>query len=357
MKKITFFSLFFILVFLFSCDCKGRITSKIATKFNEMMELCGTDGVTFIEERLITKDKKVYRYEDLINAQIKKDKKRRVSSSIFYNGVYVLGDYVFIAGKYTNKSENNSYIFCKINYNTLEISSISYFTGSGHIVRIKNYILLIKNGEYFIYDRYGELVETEINSKDYRMSYNYFISNNEGNRHVIYDFDFTRYEVEIDSCDYTEDLIDSYLLYHDLKGKLKCVNIITNEYYDEEFAKNIYKEKKENKVRYYHSETELTDSSDNVITTLDDLRKINDYIDWVEERFNTTCEITKVLVLDDILYVVVGNDNSFFGMYSSQLTYSLVYEVHEDGEISYVGCSGGVYAYLLKIIKDNTLEE
>ena len=357
MKKITLFSLFFMLVFLLSCDCKGCITSNITKKFDEMMELCGTDGVTFIEEFQITKDKKVYRYDDLINTQIKKDKKRRVSSSIFYNGVYVLGDYVFIAGQYTNKSENNSYIFCKINYNTLEISSISYFTGSGYIVRIKNYILLIKNGEYFIYDRYGELVETEINSKDYRKSYNYFISNNEGNRHVIYDFDFARYEVEIDSCDYTEDLIDSYLLYHDLKGKLKCVNIITNEYYDEEFAKNIYNEKKENKVRYYHSDNELKDSSDNVITTLDDLRKINDYIDWVEERFNTTCEITKVLVLDDILYVVVGNDNSFFGMYSGKMTYSLVYEVHEDGEISYVGCSGSAYAYLLKIIKDNTLEE
>ena len=55
--------------------------------------------------------------------------------------------------------------------------------------------------------------------------------------------------------------------------------------------------------------------------------------------------------MDDVLYIAVGNNDSFFGLATTKMTYSLIYKLCEDGTIKYVGCSGSAYAYLLGVIE------
>ena len=133
---------------------------------------------------------------------------------------------------------------------------------------------------------------------------------------------------------------------------MKCVDVETNLLCDEQQTKELSEQSyNDNRIKYYiSSDKVILSKNDEEITSLVALRELNDYINITEEIFDTSCSIINAIELDDVLYIAVGNNDSFFGLATTKMTYSLIYKLCEDGTIKYVGCSGSAYAYLLGVI-------
>ena len=103
MKKTLFLVILFLCIILSGC----KTNNKYEAKFNQMMDICGKDGITIIEEHQITKDKVVYKYDSLIRAELKKNQKR-INNHIDTWSVQLLGDYVYVSADYSNKTKNDN---------------------------------------------------------------------------------------------------------------------------------------------------------------------------------------------------------------------------------------------------------
>ena len=353
MKRTLFLVMLFFCVSLIACKT-GNMTEH-ETKFNQMMELCGKDGVTIIEERQITKDKVIYSYDSLIRTELKKDHKR-INDRIQMWSVQLLGDYVYVIADYSNKTENDK-VFCRINYNNLKVEIILYCSEYPSLVKLNDYLLLNNNDEWTFFDNEGNVMDVEVDGTNYNLYENCYASKDFNEKCTIYDLNFNKYEVVLNSCMRVDMLYRNYLFYVDTNIEMKCVNVETNVLCDKQQTKELIEQANNDKqIKYYVSSNEVKSYNNHeVITSLEDLRKLNDYINITEEIFNTNCSIIKVIELDGVLYIAVGNDDSFFGLATTKMTYSLIYKLCEDKTIKYVGCSGSAYAYILGVI-DTDLE-
>ena len=346
MKKTLFLVVLFLCIILSGC----KTNNKYEAKFNQMMDICGKDGITIIEEHQITKDKVVYKYDSLIRAELKKNQKR-INDHIDTWSVQLLGDYVYVSADYSNKTKNDK-IVCRINVDTLKVEILLFSSEKSTLVKLNDYLLLNNNDKWTFFDIHGNIMDVEVDGTNYKLCNNCYASKDFNEKCTIYDYNFNKYEVVLNSCWRVDKLYHNYLFYIDTNSEMKCVDVETNLLCDEQQTKELSEQSyNDNRIKYYiSSDKVILSKNDEEITSLVALRELNDYINITEEIFDTSCSIIKAIELDDVLYIAVGNNDSFFGLATTKMTYSLIYKLCEDGTIKYVGCSGSAYAYLLGVI-------
>ena len=132
------------------------------------MDLCGAEGVTFVEETMINKGKTIYRYETFFDEVLKEDKKKKKEYVFFTTAV--LGDNIYIAEQFASNYPNSDYCFGILNHKTLEFKKIGYYCGSVGVRVFGNYVIFMYNDTWTFYNINGEIVETSING-DYQNRY------------------------------------------------------------------------------------------------------------------------------------------------------------------------------------------
>src|SRR5690606_34238458 len=94
-------------------------------------------------------------------------------------------------------------------------------------------------------------------------------------------------------------------------------------------------------------------SEEKKIITINDFKeKSEEYLIITQEIFNKECYISKVIIQENDIFVIVRNDDNFFGYYAGAIP-PLVYKYNfESEELTYLGYYSYVYYTVYRIYKN-----
>ncbi len=336
-----------------------------------------------IEYGILTSDSyveegKFYHFSDSIKESLKKDKNIKFSkpdiSSLTTNGRVLIENKFYLAAEYKNRMlGKDKYVFGFFDVNDKKYHILHTFKSNDEkcsLAKIGNYLVLSTEDYYFVFNSINdELIMTIELEKKWvsKMSSSSFMYMTE-DEIIIFDSSLHCYEVpvEVNLDDYKSGsnyffnvIGETYLRYFDKEHNHVFINYKTLEIEDygkyiEDFRNNNQSTpstpQDKNSCLISDNMLYITYNGSEYEYSLEHMRKYYSVIPYVERLCNTKIEFIDAFVDNGEVFVSIGNNESFFGFYTSGRTIPLIFRFNSDTEgFSYVGTSGQIYSNVIKM--------
>lgn len=384
MKKII--GLVFVMLIIFLVGCGSQTKEKLS----KLRKLKSNPEYYFVGDAGITKNNESINYVSEILKQVKKDKKTvtrdngYLDSYIFSNDrIYFIYDYYWSGNEKIDYSKTtNSYCLGYYDLVNFKLIILEYFEEINVQIKIK-LISVLSDNIYIKYD--NKLKQYNISEKKFVDEYTY--SNEVINIAKQTDNSFaikTNHNVTVYTKNkkyqfssemdinfffiYDEKIV--FLKYNNLDMQTtprEGFNLSNNNKLSEEELSNLINDFIEiNSLLYeYDSDLYKIDYDEEVVEfikigseekktiTINNFKeKSEEYKIITQEIFNKECFISKVIVQGDDVFIIVRNDDSFFGYYSGAIP-PLIYKYDFTTEdLTYLGYYSFVYYNVYRIYKN-----
>lgn len=326
-----------------------------------------------VEYGILTKYSYVAKGELYIFEEVIKDKLKE--ESIFNNkadieSTVLIDNRLYIVARCSNSLGSKiKYVYGYFDINTLEFVIVDFFKTkdlNARLWNMNNYVLIECFDSCLVFDinNNQKVLSIELEKEWYfRFEYSAFVYlNNEG--FVIYDANLNKYELiaNVDRSSNYYPIYGDYIKYYDTEKNEIFINYKTLEIRDyAEFMESVnenYINSSVGKKEIFNYE--LYDYEDRVEITYNDVtyefsneyfKDKHEIVRNVESLCSTKVYIEYVLYYNDEIFVIIGNDDSFFGFYTPGRTIPLVFRFNiEEENFSYVGSSGQIYSEIIKMV-------
>ena len=367
MKKfLMIITLVLLLLSLSSCDDAKYFEIIAMPRDVEYATMTGTS---------YTAKGEVLLFEDLIKNSLKEDKKFtidfKLEESICNN------DKVFIVVRYSNNLITGVYGFAIWYFDglTQNYDIISYFETLNRDITFKkvgDYVVLGYEYALEVFDsRNATLVNRITCDEEWQYNIgNYSFGYMTKNGFTVYDENLVEYhhKTEIIMSDYEpyEHIFGFYrhiIYYYDANDEYQYYDVKNKKYiskeeyyaytdsfssYDDKLQYEIHNDKANDdliKLTYNENEYEYK---------IEDFRNRKEIIRQVEALCETEVYFYSAFLHNEDVFVIVGNQDSFFGLYTPGRTLPLVFRVDlANDQIDYVGAIGAIYYTILRIYELN----
>lgn len=372
MKKILIFMVLLLTVFLSGCYYNDL------EKFEKMMEIPMDSNYIIYEvdgyDSGYLKNSVKYKYSDILREQLVKDNKKDVYPAI--DKVYRKDNKLYLCATYnTIENENydkyvREYIIGYFDLFSYKYTVVTYTKNTGYKLSyrfLEDYFCICDKNNIILYDYKTDqkINDLSIESKKYKINEHGIIIYDNYNIE-IYNKNYQKYNIIVENGikDLSvTDIYDEYIkiyktILKDNIEKEECIviNYKTSETITEHELYNIKQNDKSSGIQFYVDDDEEIIKIDNkeIILKMEELRQTNKIINDIELLFETELRFITTKIVDDEIFIIIGNTKSFFGAYSSGCTYPLIFKLNtENLSLDYIGCfpsvhSGG-YLSLYKI--------
>ena len=370
MKQIikTLLLMLILTISLTSCSIKEEEANYY--KIIEMprdVEYCILTKYTYIEYG------KAYIFEEVIQEALKEQKKIN-ARRVFIDEIVLVDNILYIAGEYlTPLSVETKYLIGYFNIDTKEfkiLDLLKSIRGITTFIKMNDYLVADYDDGCYIYDLNNDekVLSIDVKTDCYARAYSNGIVYTEENKIVVYDENLNKYELDVElnlegyswSNNPYFPIYGDYVYYNDGNKNRILINYKTLEIKDyDEYQKELFENNKnhntseEQELDYgvYDDHIELITKDKTYEFTIEYFRENHSIVTDVETLCSTVVSLNNAFIYNDEFFVEVGNNDSFFGMYTSGRTIPLIFRFNpEDETFSYVGTSAQIYQQVIKMI-------
>ncbi len=370
MKKIMkiFLLMLILTISLTSCSIK-----KEEANYYKIIEMPRDVEYGILTKNSYVEYGKVYIFEEVIKEALKVQKKIN-SRKVFIEKIVLIDDYLYIAGEYlTPLSLETKYTVGYFNIETKEFEILDLLKsvrGITTFIKMHDYLVADYDDGCYVYDLSNDekVLSIDVKTDCYaRADYNGIVYVEE-NKIVVYDVKLNKYELDVElsleSYSWSSNpyipIYGDYVYYYDGNKNHILINYKTLEVKDyDEYRKEVSENNKnhntneEQELNYevYDDYIKLITKDKTYEFTIEYFRENHSIVTDVETLCSTEVFLNNAFIYNGEFFVKVGNNDSFFGMYTSGRTIPLIFRFNlEDETFSYVGTSAQIYQPVIKMI-------